>query len=37
MVMDGVWMATGSVVNCLLQTGVFGEKKCAVHLELAMA
>jgi len=37
MVPDGMWMAIGLVVDRLLQTGVFGEKKCAVHPESAMA
>jgi len=35
-VLDGVWIATGSVVGCLLQTGVVVLKKCAVQLELVM-
>ena len=36
-VLDGVWMATGSVVGRLLQTGVVVLKKCAVQPESAMA
>jgi len=34
---DGVWMASGSVVGHLLQTGVVLEKKWAVHPESAIA
>ena len=34
---DGVWMASGSAVGRLLQTGVVLEKKWAVHPESAIA
>jgi len=37
MVPDGVWMARGEDVGCLLQTGVVLEKKWVVHPESAMA
>ncbi len=37
MLPDGVWMASGSVVGCLLQTGVVLEKKWAVHPKSAIA
>jgi len=37
MLPDGVWMASGSVVGWLLQTGVVLEKKWAVHPKSAIA
>jgi len=34
---DGVWMAMGTSVVRLLQTGVLSVKKCAVQPESAIA